>query len=569
MQFQDLLLILESKTGHLPKRSDSGFSSRCPAHDDKNPSLSISDSQGKILLNCFSGCSIENICASLDIEVSDLFAKPVEEQKTKRTVYSYTDETGKELYRKIRIEPGFNGQTKSFYSELTDDNGTIVKSLGSCRKVLYRLPELLQAISENTPVFLVEGEKDVENLRAYNLQATNALDSLKWTDEFTEVLKEADVIILYDKDQTGLKRKDNLCKNLYKRVKRLRVVDLPGLEYQESHGADISDWLSMGHTTAELMDLVSKTPDYTPPNPKGKVTSVNLTAFLNMELPKAEMLLSPILPKQGIVLIYAKPGVGKTHVALGIAYAIATGGAFLKWSAPTPKKVLYIDGEMPGNAMQERLRRISVSTDLKLPTEDYLTLITQDLQNGPMPDLSTKEGRDSIEEHIEKSDLIIIDNISTLFRTGVENEAESWQPIQNWALDLRRRGKSILFVHHAGKGGQQRGTSKKEDVLDTIILLKRPENYRSDQGAQFVVEFDKTRHFAGDDAQSFQVQLREADDGLWHWDIIEASIDNETTTVADLLNSHHTIDAIVKKTGLTKSQVETRKKKAKAQNLLD
>jgi hypothetical protein len=74
-------------------------------------------------------------------------------------------------------------------------------------------------------------------------------------------------------------------------------------------------------------------------------------------------------------------------------------------------------------------------------------------------------------------DLIVLDNLSTLVRSGRENESESWLPVQEWALQLRKRGKSILFVHHAGKTGQQRGTSKKEDVLDTVISLKRPKDY--------------------------------------------------------------------------------------------
>ena len=102
--------------------------------------------------------------------------------------------------------------------------------------------------------------------------------------------------------------------------------------------------------------------------------------------------------------------------------------------------------------------------------------MTQDLQGEPMPDLSTKGERAALEKFILDSDLII-DNISTLFRSGIENEAESWQPVQDWALELRRRGKSVLFIHHAGKGGQQRSTSKREDILDAVITLKQPEGY--------------------------------------------------------------------------------------------
>ena len=240
-------------------------------------------------------------------------------------------------------------------------------------------------------------------------------------------------------------------------VKRLRVVDLPGLEYSESHGADISDWLNMGNTTDQLKDLVNQTPNYIPhkntinaPIETGKIKSICLGEFLSLELPPREIILAPFLTKQGLIMLYASRGIGKTHVALGIAYAVASGGSFLKWNAPIPRNVLYIDGEMPATALQDRLRRISSQSPKKAESSS-LILITPDLQNDIIPDLATKEGQDAIEEFIKDRDLIIIDNISSLFRSSAENEAESWQPIQEWALGLRRRGKSVLFVHHAGK----------------------------------------------------------------------------------------------------------------------
>jgi hypothetical protein len=61
--------------------------------------------------------------------------------------------------------------------------------------------------------------------------------------------------------------------------------------------------------------------------------------------------------------------------------------------------------------------------------------------------------------------------------TGRENEAESWLPVQQWALSLRRRGISVLLDHHAGRNGEQRETSKREDVLDTMLTLRHPADY--------------------------------------------------------------------------------------------
>ncbi len=569
MKLNEFIETLKSKTGKDLKKTSHGYMTCCPAHDDESPSFSVGEAaDGKILLKCFSGCSVEDICRSLNIEVAELFGTPKNERReTKRIVYSYKDEEGQELYRKVRIEPGFNGKAKDFFCEHTE-NGQTIKNLKGCRKVLYRLPELLNAISNKKPIFLVEGEKDADKLLECGLPATTSIDSLSWPDEFTEFLKDADIVILYDMDKTGFERRDLLCQRLSGRVRRLWVVTLPGLEYQESHGKDISDWLASGNTSTRLLEILAKTPDYIPQGAKAKIRAVTVEDFLKMELPEREMILTPFLPSQGLCLLYAKRGVGKTHVALGIANAVAVGGRFLKWEAQKPRKVLYIDGEMPAAAMQERLRRISLTEDKKPPAPDYLRLITPDLQDGPLPDLSTTKGRALLEELIGDSELIIVDNLSSLFRTGVENEAESWQPVQDWALDMRRRGKSILFVHHAGKTGQQRGTSKREDILDVVITLKQPQGYGTEQGACFEIHYEKTRHFAGSDAAPFKVQLKEQSDGLWEWEIGESDDDIELNEVAEAINEGLTIKEIMIKTGLTKSQVETRKKKAKSQGLI-
>lgn len=263
-------------------------------------------------------------------------------------------------------------------------------------------------------------------------------------------------------------------------------------------------------------------------------------------------------------MLHAKRGVGKTHVALGIAYAVASGGNFLKWHAPAPRNVLYIDGEMPAITLQERLRKISSHAKVKAEPAS-LMLITPDLENVALPDLSTKEGQKAIEEFIKDRDLIIIDNISSLFRSITENEAEGWQPIQEWALSLRRRGKAILFIHHAGKSGLQRGTSKREDQLDAVIILKQPEGYQPQEGACFEIHFEKARHFFGEEAAAFKVKLidEEISDSL-NWEVSHIDVDEEITEIANLMNEGLTIAEIMKKTNLTKSQVETRMKKARS-----
>ncbi len=260
-------------------------------------------------------------------------------------------------------------------------------------------------------------------------------------------------------------------------------------------------------------------------------------------------------------MIYSKRGVGKTHMALAIAYTVATGGKFLKFESPDPRRVLYIDGEMPAGAMQERLAAIVKASDVEPPAPDYLKIITPDLQEHSIPDLSEPDGQEALEEHLGGVGLVIIDNLSTIFRHGNENEAESWLPAQEWALSLRRRGISVLFIHHAGKGGQQRGTSRREDVLDTVICLKHPTDYTPTEGARFEVHFDKARGLYGDVLKPFEARMETRDDAaLWTITDIE---DRLTKQVAELANAGLTQRDIAKELEIGLSTVNRHIKKGR------
>lgn len=242
---------------------------------------------------------------------------------------------------------------------------------------------------------------------------------------------------------------------------------------------------------------------------------VDLLQFVKMQLPAREIILSPWLPSQGLAMIYAPRGVGKTHIALNIAYAVTSNTAFLGWQPTKARAVLYLDGEMPATLMQERLQAL-ITTHKKLPTAAF-HLITPDLQQAAMPDLATHLGTMMLEPYIENIELIIVDNISTLCRNTRENEADSWLPVQDWALKMRSLGKSVLFIHHAGKGGNQRGTSKREDILDTVISLKLPPDYNPKNGALFQIHFEKARGFFGEASEPFEAQLITQTDGSFKW----------------------------------------------------
>lgn len=307
-----------------------------------------------------------------------------------------------------------------------------------------------------------------------------------------------------------------------------------------------------------------KTSEHESTKPGKTIRVVSISEFLSLKLPPRENILKPWLPTQGLTMVYGPRGVGKTYFAMGVAVAVASVGQFLKWTCEKPFGVLYIDGEMPAVVDQERFSSIIIGAE-KEPIAP-LKIITPDLQAFGMPDLSTHEGQEAIEPFLADIKLVIVDNISTLCRQGRENESESWLPVQEWGLRLRSKHISLHFVHHTGKSGLQRGTSRREDVLDTIISLKRPSDYKPDEGARFEVHFDKARNIYGEDVKPFEAKLVTID-GIQQWTVkdLEESL---TERVANLLNEGIPQSQIHELLGVSKGTVSKHKKKAQAQGLL-
>jgi hypothetical protein len=300
---------------------------------------------------------------------------------------------------------------------------------------------------------------------------------------------------------------------------------------------------------------------------ESRLKIVTIEELLREPFPPREALLSPIFHTQSLSMIHARRGIGKTHVALGIGYAVATGGAFFKWKAPKPRGVFYIDGEMPGNVMQERLAAI-VAANVETPSPYSFKILTPDLQPDGMPNLSTLEGQQLVNSLLTSDvELIIVDNLSCLCRSGRENEAESWLPVQGWALQQRAAGRSVLFIHHSGKDGNQRGSSKKEDILDTVINLKRPPDYDPTLGAYFEVVIEKGRHLFGADAEPFEARLVTDTSGTMTWairDISHATIDR----VVELSREGLSKTEIANELGVNKSTVTRAHRKAVEQGLI-
>jgi hypothetical protein len=261
------------------------------------------------------------------------------------------------------------------------------------------------------------------------------------------------------------------------------------------------------------------------PTPSGFTTlkAVSAREFLALDIPPRKALLSPILFAQSLVMLHGTRGYGKTHLGLGIAVAVASGKDFLRWKARESHRVLFVDGELPQGTLQGWVAEAIAAAGAE-EAGDNLKIITPDMQEFGIPDLATLGGQAALQEHVEAAELIVLDNLSALVRSGKENDAESWLPIQGWALGLRRQGKSIVFVHHSGRSGEPRGTSKREDLLDLVIALRHPPNYKAAEGLRTEVHFTKTRGIFGKDAEAFEVSMATGEDGVPVWTMKDVEV---------------------------------------------
>src|SRR5215831_18909885 len=136
--------------------------------------------------------------------------------------------------------------------------------------------------------------------------------------------------------------------------------------------------------------------------------------LLELIVQAREYVLEPILHAKETATLYGYRGFGKTYLLLTLAYAIACGGMALKWRAPKARRVLYVDGELPIEVLQERLRAIVAGAEGEPPEDSYFRLLAADQQELGIPNLSTAEGREWLEPHLKDVEVLFLDSISTL-----------------------------------------------------------------------------------------------------------------------------------------------------------
>jgi hypothetical protein len=464
------------------RRAGSGYLTHCAAHDDRNPSLSITDGNGRILVYCFAGCSQEAVIKALREQglwsyASALDGRPAEYRgEAILRWYDYFDIDGSLAYAVGRTA------SKQFPIIRADGRGGWSWGLGEQRgrqRIPYRLPELLNA-DPRKAVLIVEGEKDADRLAHLGLVATTNLGGAgKWHLTDQEPFRDRGVIIIPDNDDAGLRHARAVARSLHSVARHVLVLDpLP----RTGPGGDVSDFLDAGGTVEELGDIAmetwrlrSATEEAPRPRPSGEpVPSASvdtdegpvLITLSEVRPERVSWLWEPYIPLGKIAIVQGDPSVGKSWLTLAIATAVTTGtdlsevvvpaGSALRTGVkPEPADVLILTAE---DGLADTVRPRLDAMGAVAVRVRALKAIRDTAGQEHHPSLVRDLG------HLERVlagggfKLVIIDPLNAYLGTDLDTHRDAavravLTPLASLA---ERYGVAIICVQHLTKGGRDR-----------------------------------------------------------------------------------------------------------------
>jgi hypothetical protein len=544
-----------------PKRSGRGFMVRCPAHEDNKPSLYVADgSDGSIVLKCHAGCTFQEVRSTLqarglwphsgtrndkgqikNAKPQDEFeivtpvpsdAPAIEYQKVvgfePTQKYAYRDALGQVSFIVARQDKSDGKEIRPVIYTRNKATGAfqwLAKGLPAPRP-LYGVDKL--AKRPDAPVILVEGEKTA-NAAAKQLSDYVAVTwaggakGIQYAD--FSPLKGREVTMWPDNDDAGKAAMTSLVPILKQHgAKKIRQVQVPDSLPKKWDLAD---------SVPDDIDIRVLLAGATEANTGLRSHVLTSSALSRLDIQPREFIVEPFLPTASLSMIYAERGIGKTWLTLSLAVAISHGDDFLGFPVSKARHVLYIDGEMALFDLKSRVIALDDSEN------DHLHLLPSERlfrMDKPL-NINAPEDQQRIVEVIETMiaegnppELIVFDNLSSLSAGTDENNNSELDKLLTWLVGLRHRNLAVLLVHHAGKSGDQRGASRREDLLDTSIKLSRPKPQKGRKGgdddddepdeepdgAFFELEFVKTRGIRPK-PHKFFMRLVDGENGKLEW----------------------------------------------------
>lgn len=456
------------------RKSGGSFMAICPAHEDSRASLSLTTGkEHPVVFTCHAGCERDDILTAMGLTWENV-SKPRENSDTGRTdawtpygsalaVYPYHDEKGTLLFEVLRA-PG-----KRFLQRRPDSEAKSgwTYRLGDTRRVLFHLPKLLEDLGNGYDVWIAEGEKDVLALEAHGCTATcNSGGAGKWRDEYSEVLRDAVVHIVADRDDAGQKHARQVFASLKGVAACVEIVEaagegLPGGQKIK----DATDHFAAGHEVADF--VVTHQEKDSPLD-----LAPDLHEFLAVEDEPYDWLIPQILERGDRLIFTGGEGGGKSHNVRQLCIAAAAGLHPFKWASMKPCKVLFIDLENSERKTRKHLRSLEKTARLRgqrVPNGNFRVIIRPEGVN-----LLSADGAAWFMERItaHKPDLLYIGSFYRMHEADMNDERAARKVTVLLDQARAKCGCAVITEAHSPHGD---GIVRPVRPIGSSLLMRWPE----------------------------------------------------------------------------------------------
>lgn len=308
---------------------------------------------------------------------------------------------------------------------------------------------------------------------------------------------------------------------------------------------------------------------------RGRLRMRSAGALLDERFPSREYVIGPWLRESESAMLWAPVGLGKSMLAITWAILVAGGGKVGGWEAPTPRPVLYVDGEMHIEDIADRVKMLmeTVEGSDRERMRHNLQFIARTDQGAAVefPDLADKRGQKEVLDRAAgiEAGLVILDNFSTLAEVADENEAAAMNPVLAMLMRFKQAKRAAILVHHSGKTGTDyRGSSKLATTFEAIIGLYRIEGRAVAEGTGFELRFGKFRGKPTQGTRNTEMTLEAGEDAegapkVARWAVrLASSEEMEEIIEAAESGQYRSIREIANALGMDKSKAQRLKTKA-------
>jgi hypothetical protein len=397
----------------------------CPAHDDGKASLAVGPGTAEqpVIFHCHAECRPEDIVRAAGIEWAEVCAPLGDSTATTEEVwtpagpashvYQYTDETGELLFEALRVpKPG----GKEFRQRRPDPEarGGWAWNLQGVRRVLYRLPQVIEAVRAGATIHIAEGEKDVEAMRMDGLVATcNPMGALKWSDDYSQFLAGATVVIVADNDDKGHQHARQVMESLLAVECTVDIVEstLPNCK-------DYFDHRAHGGTIHSMTLVWSSRKE------RAETGALSITDMIESEWDTGIEIIPGFLARGNIVIFTGFEGHGKTTLLRQIAVCCAWGINPFTYAPMDPLAVMFVDAENPEHQQVldwRKLVKLAQAHTGHRAAPGRLMILSEWMTE---PDLTSTVGQAWLHERVQviQPDLVLMGPVQNLVSRDVKDD---------------------------------------------------------------------------------------------------------------------------------------------------